>query len=68
MVSRGEAIVLARGQPQRELLVASAHQLDDHARVERAEALEELVTQAEPLPRPRLELVLVWVQAEGWDG
>lgn len=68
MVSRGEAMVRARGQPQRELLVAATHQLDDHARVERAEALEELVAQAEPLRRPRLELILVWVQAEGWDG
>lgn len=60
-------MVLARGQSQRELLVAAAHQLDDHARVERAETLEDLATQAEPLPCPRLELVLVWVQAERWD-
>ena len=61
-------MVLARGQSQRELLVSAAHQLDDHACVERAETLEDLATQAEPLPCPWLELGLVCVQAEGWDG
>ena len=35
-----EAVVLPGGQPERELAVAAAHQLDDQARVQGAQALE----------------------------
>ena len=37
-----EAVVLPGGQPERELAVAAAYQLDDQARVQGAQALEDL--------------------------
>ena len=37
-----EAVVLPGGQPEGELAVAAADQLDDEARVQRAQALEDL--------------------------